>query len=40
MDGTLTLDTVHARTTDIERKLKDRFGADTHVTLHTEPLKA
>ena len=39
MDGSLTLDTVHARASDIERKLKERFGADTHVTLHTEPIK-
>ncbi len=39
MDGNQSLQTVHARTTDIERKLKERFGADTHVTLHTEPIK-
>ena len=39
MDGNLTLETVHLRASDIERKLKERFGADTHVTLHTEPVK-
>ena len=39
MDGNQSLQTVHARTTDIERKLKERFGADTHVTLHTAPIK-
>jgi divalent metal cation (Fe/Co/Zn/Cd) transporter len=39
MDGNLTLNTVHARASDIERKLKERFGAETHVSLHTEPTK-
>lgn len=39
MDGQLPLHTVHERATDIERKLKERFGEDTHVTLHTEPRK-
>ena len=37
MDGTLTLYEAHDRTTAIEQKLKERFGTDTHVTLHTEP---
>ena len=37
MDGDLPLKEVHARASDIERKLRERFGADTHVTLHTEP---
>ncbi|MBO4645796.1 MAG: cation transporter [Bacteroidales bacterium] len=39
MDGNLPLKTVHERATDIERALKERFGADTHITLHTEPRK-
>lgn len=39
MDGTLTLYEAHDRTTAIEQKLKERFGTDTHVTLHTEPEK-
>lgn len=39
MDGNLPLHKVHERATDIEQKLKERFGPDTHVTLHTEPLK-
>ena len=37
MDGDLPLKEVHARASDIERKLRERFGAGTHVTLHTEP---
>ena len=39
MDGQLPLHTVHERATTIERKLKERFGAKTHVTLHMEPVK-
>jgi cation diffusion facilitator family transporter len=39
MDGQLPLHTVHERSTTIERKLKERFGAKTHVTLHMEPIK-
>lgn len=39
MDGNLSLYEAHERATDIERKLKERFGKDTHVTLHTEPRK-
>jgi cation diffusion facilitator family transporter len=40
MDGELSLNKVHERASDIERKLKERFGKETHVTLHTEPKKA
>lgn len=39
MDGQLPLAVVHERATTIERKLKDRFGQNTHVTLHMEPVK-
>ena len=39
MDGRLPLETVHERATTIERKLKQRFGPKTHVTLHMEPIK-
>ena len=39
MDGSLTLDTVHARATIIERRLKEHFGSQTHVTLHMEPFR-
>lgn len=39
MDGRLPLETVHQRATTIERKLKERFGNNTHVTLHMEPVK-
>lgn len=39
MDGQLPLTVVHERATTIERKLKQRFGPDTHVALHMEPIK-
>ena len=39
MDGNLPLSTVHDRASAIERRLKERFGSKTHVTLHMEPLK-
>ena len=39
MDGDLPLHTVHEQASAIERKLKERFGPDTLVTLHMEPKK-
>ena len=39
MDGNTTLDVAHDRATDIEKLLKERFGSQTHVTLHMEPTK-
>ena len=39
MDGDQPLHVVHERASDIERKLKERFGSETYVTLHTEPKK-
>ena len=38
MDGSIPLATAHARTCEIERALKARFGDRTHITLHVEPL--
>ena len=39
MDGDLPLRVVHDRATAIEHRLKERFGATTHVSLHMEPIK-
>ena len=39
LDGDLPLRVAHDRATDIENLLKERFGAQTHVTLHMEPTK-
>jgi cation diffusion facilitator family transporter len=38
MDGAVSLLEAHNRATDIEHKLKDRFGSETHVTIHMEPV--
>lgn len=39
MEGETSLNDAHNQATEIERKLKDRFGKDTLVTLHMEPRK-
>lgn len=39
MSPDLSLREAHDRATFIERRLKERFGADTLVTLHMEPIK-
>lgn len=39
MDGAMPLAEAHARTCEIERTLKERFGERTHITLHVEPVK-
>ena len=37
MDGDISLNEAHERTSAIERKLKERFGDTTHITIHMEP---
>ena len=39
MDGSIPLSDAHDRATAIEQLLKQRFGDQTHVTVHTEPVK-
>lgn len=39
MDGNISLNESHARATDIERAIKDKFGDQTHVAIHVEPVK-
>jgi len=39
MDGDMTLRESHERSTDIENALRQRFGKQTHVTIHVEPHK-
>ncbi len=39
MDGGTTLTEAHDHASAIERRLKERFGETTHITLHMEPLK-
>ena len=37
MDGSIPLSEAHARATAIERKIRERFGPETLVTIHMEP---
>mgnify|MGYP002868590795 FL=1 len=39
MDGAMTLQDSHDLATQVEKKLKSRFGDDTHITLRVEPVK-
>lgn len=39
MDGNLPLTEAHAAASAIERKLKERFGKNTFVSIHVEPIK-
>lgn len=39
MDGDCSLYKAHERASAIEQKLKSRFGLQTHVTIHMEPVK-
>ena len=39
MDGSLSLDEVHDRASEIEDKLHERFGEEAIVTIHMEPKK-
>lgn len=40
MDGDVPLTQAHDLATDVERKLKERFGQSTHVSIHMEPTKS
>lgn len=39
MDGNIPLTVAHDRATAIEERLRERFGRQTHVTIHMEPVK-
>lgn len=39
MDGHLTLYEAHAKASVIENKLKEKYGNETHVGIHVEPVK-
>ena len=38
LDGNMSLTKAHDTVTDIENKLKEHYGQNTHVIIHTEPL--
>ena len=37
MDGNLSLDATHDKATEIEKRLKERYGEETHIAVHVEP---
>ena len=37
LDGTLPLSETHEKASEVERRFKDRFGAQSHVIVHMEP---
>lgn len=39
MPGETSLYVAHRHATEIEQRLKQRFGADTHISIHLEPVK-
>lgn len=39
MEGQTTLQEAHAIATDVENRLKEEFGAETHIGIHMEPVK-
>ena len=39
MDGNLPLSVAHDRATAIEERIRERYGKQTHVTIHMEPVK-
>ena len=39
MDGDTSLTAAHDRATAIEQRLRERFGPQTHITIHMEPVK-
>ena len=39
MDGMTTLENAHTVATNVENRLKDEFGQDTHIGIHMEPIK-
>lgn len=39
IDGDMSLKEAHAKATEIEHRLKERYGEETHVAIHVEPLE-
>ena len=39
MPGDTSLYEAHQHASNIEKRLRDHFGNDTHISLHLEPLK-
>ena len=39
MNGDLPLKEAHDKATEIEQRLKERYGEETHVAIHVEPIE-
>ena len=39
MDGNTTLENAHSTATVVEERIKEKFGPDTHIGIHMEPIK-
>ena len=39
MNGNMILTKAHQITTEVEQQLKLRFGENTHIGIHAEPIK-
>lgn len=39
MDGQTTLENAHSIATEVEQRLKEEFGPETHIGIHMEPVK-
>ena len=39
LDGSMTLDQAHEKASEVERRFRDRFGAESHIIIHMEPEK-
>ncbi len=40
LDGDLTLQEAHEKASEVERRFKDRFGEQSHIIVHMEPIKS
>jgi cation diffusion facilitator family transporter len=40
MDGNITLHEAHEKASEVEQLLRDRYGENTHVAVHVEPLQS
>ena len=40
LEGSQTLEEAHEKATEVERRFKDRFGAQSHIIVHMEPVKS
>ena len=39
LDGSMSLEEAHEKASEVERRFKDRFGAQSHIIVHMEPIK-